>query len=199
MTHTARRKRLARRGTVLIAFLGVACLCISLPALLGPPGAAAQSGPALLIDPDLTEVHTGERFTVSVAARDIVDLMAFQFTVTYDPGMLRFHDAAVGPFLGSTGRRVRPVGPVTRTGLVTFGATSFPGGPGPSGGGTLAYLGFSAESPGDSPLDLDRVLLSDTLNRPITVTAVTGGIVTVSGAPVSWPRIYLPFSQRPQG
>ncbi len=152
--------------------------------------------PTVLVEPETSEVRAGERFTVSVSIRDVVDLMAFQITLDHDADTLRFLAMEIGPFLASTGRNVRPVGIVTATGTVSFGATSFPGAPGPSGGGVLATVGYQALSPGESPIAIRRALLSDTSNTPITDTIRVNGLVIVSPAVSAW-QVHLPLASLP--
>ncbi len=189
---TAQRSWLRALSAAAAAAFVVAALALSAKSL----ATARESSPTVFVEPPVSQVQAGEAVTVEVSVRDVVDLMAFQFTLDHDPAILQFAGVSVGPFLGSTGRNVRPIGPVTESGSVSFGATSFPGAPGPSGGGVLAEVRYDAVAPGESPIALRRVLLSDSHNTPITDTARIDGLVIVSPAVSTW-LLHMPFASLP--
>jgi hypothetical protein len=184
-----------RRTSVNVAFGALFILVISL-CLVATDTASAQDGSTVRIDPDSVRAQAGKAFTVSVAIDDVVDLGAYQFTLEFDEDHIEFVDAENGPFLGSTGRTVLPVGPVTGTGIVTFGAVSEPGAPGPSGTGVLAVVTLKALSEGDTFLRLDEVLLADTANEALEVFETNGSIVFISDSGGLDESLFLPYLLR---
>jgi hypothetical protein len=109
----------------------------------------------------------GYDFDVDVVIENTANLGAFQFDLTYDGTCIEATGATVGPFLGSTGRSVVPVGPSFGAGVITFGASSYGSASGPSGTGVLATITFRA---GDhqccSDLHLQNVILTNTDGSP---------------------------------
>lgn len=186
----------ARRQFRAIALATAGCAAATL-ALTLPTAGHSLAGPTTIrIEPDVATVEVGEVFTLGVTIQDVVDLMAFQVSIAYQPAVLRYEASQLGPFLGSTGRSVRPLGPVLQPGTVSLGATSLPGAPGPSGGGVLALLGFRALAEGESSIVIHRVELSDTHNAPITDTMQVDGLVIVS-RDLPEPSAYLPYASQP--
>lgn len=189
-----RRRAHCHFRAIALATAGLAAAM--LPLTLPRVGHSAAGPTTIRIEPESAIVRVGEVFTLGVTIQDVVDLMAFQVSVAYQPAVLQYEASEIGPFLGSTGRRVRPLGPVLQPGTVGLGATSLPGAPGPSGGGVLALLGFRALAEGESPIVIQRVELSDTHNAPITDTVQLDGLVIVSPG---WPEpsAYLPYASQP--
>ena len=150
----------------LIIFLAITilpALVMAAPLLSSPPapqswgekGAAAQQDPTVRIEP-------------------------VQSAVTVD-------SVTVGDFPASTGRTVIPVGPTSdnQAGRVSFGAVTVPPNvPGASGTGVLATVTLTAQGFGESPLDLQDVLMLDTHAGHETPT-VEDGTVVVGGTPTA--------------
>jgi len=110
-----------------------------------------------------------------------MDLGAFQFDMAYDPAVVTVTGVALGPFLGSTGRTAQSLGSdIDNTvGSITFAAFSFGGKAGPQGMGVLAIVTLTAVGPGTSALNLQGVVVTDTLANALP-TSVQGGTVAVS-------------------
>lgn len=130
--------------------------------LLVATRAVAQE-PTVHVEVPATEVAAnGEPFTLTVVVEDVTNLGAFQFDLTYDPSVLTLVDVQEGPFLGSSGREVTCLPPRMAEGslglsCVTLGATP----DGPNGAGELATLLFQAVAAGTSPLQFERLILTD--------------------------------------
>ncbi len=148
-------------------------------------------GLTLRLDPALQDVEPGHTFTVNVVVDGAVNLGAFQFDMVYDPTVVTVVNVELGPFLGRTGRTVQSAGPDidNLVGVVTFGAFSLGSRAGPEGGGLLAILTFTAAGSGTGTLNLQNVLVTDTLAN-VQSTSVEGGTVTVSApVPTSTPTM----------
>jgi hypothetical protein len=139
--------------------------------------------PVVWVDPpEKTAYLGGGTFTVAVAITDVTDLGGFQFTLAFSPTIVHVEGAALGAFLGSTGRTTTPLGPDmdNDAGTVTFGAFSFGDSPGPDGSGVLATITFSPQAMGGSDLHLQDVQVTDTDPQEIPV-GLQDGHVTVTG------------------
>jgi PKD repeat protein len=161
-------------------------------AALLPTWALAEAQPATVsIEPVTSTVQSGDTFTVSVVISDAVNLGAFQFDMHYDPTAVHAEGAAMGPFLGSTGRNVGPVGPTIDNdgGTLSFGAFSFGTQAGPQGRGVLAEITLTAKGVGTSPLDLQAVQVLNPAAEAQPVT-VSHGTAVVKG------KLYLPLVVR---
>ena len=142
-------------------------------------GRAAAQTPSVRIELERPSVGLGDTFRVFVNIERASHLAAFQFTLAFDPAVVAYVDASVGDFLGSTGRDVDPLGPITERDHVIFGAisTSETGEQGPSGSGDLAIVTLRAIAQGTSVLDLTQLLLVDTGDQQLEVDGVDGSVV----------------------
>jgi hypothetical protein len=125
----------------------------------------------LKIEPLVTIVRPGDEFTVTVEVADVSDLGAFSFELAWNTGadhdidaVVEVLDVKLGEFLGSTGRRVVPVGPHIdpAAGLLEYGAVSFGSAPGARGNGVLAQVRLRALRAGETALMLPSAQLTNT-------------------------------------
>jgi hypothetical protein len=181
------------------------CLLIICPGF-SPYTALAYVGPSWLrpgltvrIDPAIKNAESGHTFTVNVMVDGAVNLGAFQFDVIFDPAVVTVTNVELGLFLGSTGRTARSIGPGIDNvaGTVTFGAFSFGSNAGPEGAGLLAAVTFTAVGSGTSALNLQKVVVTDTMGNAQAVS-VEGGTVTVA-APTSAPTSAPTMTPSPTG
>ena len=164
-------------------------LAMAAPAL-APEGAnLAWQNPTVRIEPAESVVGTGQTFTITVMIEEADDLGGFEFTLLFVTTTVTVDSVTVGDFPGSTGRTAIPIGPTSdnQAGMASFGVVTVPPDiPGPSGTGVLATVTLTAQGPGESPLDLQDVLVVDTNARPKTPT-VEDGVVRAGFA------VYLPL------
>jgi hypothetical protein len=144
-------------------------------------GAIAAPGATVSIEPSSQNVRSGDTFTVEVAAADVTNLAAFEFTISFDPNILSVGSVKESDFLGSTGRDVWCEGPLTEPPQVTPGNVRFGcatlNDPDiearPRGSAVLATVTFVAIGEGVSPLTFSMLQLTndETANccDPITV------------------------------
>ena len=145
--------------------------------------------PTVRIDPTESVVGVGDSFTVSVMIDNVSDLGGFEFDLFFVTTTVRVDSVAVGDFPGSAGRMVIPaVGPIidNQAGRASLGVVTVGSAPGPSGTGVLATVTLTTQGSGESPLDLQGVLVVDTHAEHKTTT-VEDGVVLVRFA------IYLPL------
>lgn len=174
--------------------LVIICLLALIVALLNIPEVGAGTpGTTIRLEPADSVVGLNKTFTVQVMIEEVNDLGAFQFELAYNSSILEVEQAALGDFLGSTGRSVVPIGPEVddEEGRTMFGAISFGGGPGPSGTGVLATITFLAQGKGSTVLELRKVQVLDTAANAQLVT-VEGCRVVVRGATAPTPLATAP-------
>ncbi len=155
--------------------------------LLKAPVATGQEA-TVHIELSSAEAPTaGEPFTLSLIVDGVTNLGAFQFDLTFDPGVLAVQDVQGGDFLGSSGRQVECLPPRKDVGLigltcVTFGATP----DGPTGSGELATITFEPLAAGSSSLRFSRLTLTDPPANPMPARA-QNAVVTMgsTGATVA--------------
>jgi hypothetical protein len=141
------------------------------------------------IDPANSVVGAGQTFTVSVTIDQASDLGGFQFDLFFVTTAVTVDGVTAGDFPGRTGRMVIPVEPITdnQVGMASFGAVTVPPDmPGANGMGVLATITLTTQGNGESPLDLQNVVVLDTSAGRKTTT-VEDGVVRVGFA------IYLPL------
>ncbi|MDI6858184.1 MAG: cohesin domain-containing protein [Dehalococcoidia bacterium] len=136
--------------------------------MLGALGtvSAQDVKPRVLVEAPGEEIEIkegGPNFQVNILVENVENLAAFQFSLSYDPSILKYVEVKEGTFLGSGGRepkcldpRVEPGDPeVLRFNCVTMGSPVSLGGPaGPSGSGVLATVTFSPVGGGTAALEL---------------------------------------------
>ncbi len=154
--------------------------------LLGLLAAAEQVAgqTTIRIQPEATSTAVGWYCSVDVVIDNASNLGAFQFDMLFSPGVVHANMATVGPFLGSTGRTVIPVGPqIDNTSMparLTFGAATFGSSPGPSGSGVLATVVFEPKAVGSTALMLENVQVADVNGQTLPVAAIAWGRIVVS-------------------
>jgi hypothetical protein len=155
------------------------------------PGSTQAVTATVAIDPGLADLDTSTTYTLAVTVEGAEDLGGYQFDLTYDPEMVQVDDAALGAFLGSTGRNTGPLGPEidNGTGAVRFGAFSYGEEVGPYGDGVLAVVTYTTQlTPGETSLALTGVQLLDTtaVQQP---AEISGAVYTL----LTGPRVGTPI------
>jgi len=138
----------------------------------------------IFMDPATKNIKLSQTDTVKVTIENVIELSGFEFTIDYDPTIVKVSDAsavALGNFLGSTGRSVIPLTPSidNTTGQMSYTAASFGSQTCPSGNGILARIIWTAVGMGTSQLDLSSAQITDPMGDPMTVTLVDGQIVVI--------------------
>lgn len=152
-----------------------------------PVACAPDPGATACVQPSSPTVPPGTNFSVDVVADEVGNLGAYEFTLAFDPSVIALTGVSNGAFLGSTGREVTCIGPTPGVGSVRFvcatqGATPA----GPNGSGVLATVRFLALAEGNSPLDLQNLILADVAGTAIPATE-QDGVVIVSSGPTPTP------------
>jgi hypothetical protein len=181
---------------ILLAFVLLPTLTMAAPALApstpqswGERGAATRQGPTVRIDPAQSVVGAGQTFDISVMIEEADDLGGFEFTMLFVTTTVTVDSVTVGDFPGSTGRTVIPaVGPTidNQAGTASLGVVTVGSASGPSGTGVLVTVTLTAQSFGESSLDLQDVVVVDTSAERKTPT-VEDGVVRVGFT------VYLPL------
>jgi LPXTG-motif cell wall-anchored protein len=174
-----------------------ALLLVSLTVLITLPGLATADGSAVMraIAPN-ESIPAGQTFEVRITLEGAQNLGAFQFTLIYDPAIVRFDTVRLEGFLGSTGRAANALGPREDEGRIMFGAFTLGRQPGPNGSGHLATVVMRALHPGQSSLELQNTQVTDIMGntQPLTVegavvTVEPGSAFSLAGPVPSWVAI----------
>ena len=155
---------------------------VTIPVTLEVTGGAL---PTVKIEPATKEIYLGSTGSVDILIENITDLGSFEFEIAYDGDIVQIAESGhvvLGPFLGSTGRSVIPVGPdIDNTaGSVVYGAASFGTQAGASGSGILATITWTPQVEGTTTLDLKNVKVSDTQGTEIPVNEIDGEITVTA-------------------
>jgi hypothetical protein len=161
-------------------------------ALLRAPSANASS---IALTPSTASITVGANVAFNVEISAILDLYAYQFSVTFDPTILQAAAPTEGSFLPSGGATIFFPGFVDNVGgTLTFVAGTLQGLiPGVSGAGTLALLGFNAIAPGNSAISIlldpanGDVLLDSSL-APIDASVVGARVTVAALSPTAVPE-----------
>lgn len=175
------RGRLGLLGLVVLAGLLLWTPLLRADAMASP--ASQPSGARVRIEPAERVVDPGETFTVDVLVEDVSELGGYELKVAYDPAVVEVSGAENGEFLGSTGRRVIPVGSNVdnQAGIVSVAAVSLGGAAGAEGAGALAVIELTAVGEGITDLDLYDVKLADPTAGQIEATTEGGRVKVGEG------------------
>jgi len=153
---------------LLLRWLWLGPLAAAMAIVLTGSTGAAQETTVRLETPAEEAQLEGPPFSVNVVVDDVVNLGAFQLELAFDSSILGFVEVAEGPFLGSSGRTVQCLPPVTAEGLVRFICVTLGQTPeGPEGSGVLATITFEPLSVGSSDLQFQKLILADPPGEPI--------------------------------
>jgi hypothetical protein len=171
-------------------------LCLLPLVLRSDPGSAAPlcegATATVCIVPASQSVTQGTQFDIDVAADAVENVGAFQFTLNYDPNLIRFASASSGSFIRSTGRESNCSSPAPGSdddGVATFWCTTIGGTPPPgaSGSGFLYHVQFNALGPGTTDMAFSNVKLTTPNAVPIPVATEDGAVTVTPATPTHTP------------
>ena len=167
--------------------------------LLMMASAGATNGATVAVDPASQTVAAGDTFHVNVTVEGVVNLVADQAVLNFDPIPMQATDIIEGDFLTDVGGTI-PVELLDNiTGTATFSYSFTSAADKVSGTGTLATIQFS--TPPDAPagtynLDLTGVILigvDDAGQEYEIQTDLSNGTVTIEAAPTApTPAVSVP-------
>ncbi|MBP6016336.1 MAG: hypothetical protein KA586_06415 [Candidatus Promineofilum sp.] len=140
-------------------------------------------GARLFINPATQSVGVGgEKFCIQARVEKTTELHAFEFTLNFPPDLLEGTSVAMGPFLGSTGRKTHELAADidNAAGQVKFAAYTSGANPGPTGGGELVTACFTPEKAGTAALNLTVGKLSGSNGAMIPVSLSGGNVMITS-------------------
>ncbi|MCC7358803.1 MAG: hypothetical protein IT317_04970 [Anaerolineales bacterium] len=167
----------------------------------GAPGAAAQGGPTVKLDPATLEVGVGQTVDVAVAVVGVADLYAFDVALAFDPALLEVVDldpsldgvqAALGT-LTAPGFVIRNTAD-NAAGTLRFAFTQLNPSPPQTGSGTLVVVRLRGKQAADAQLEVTR----GDLARPdgtLMTANLEAGVVRVLAATSNAPTPTLIPSQ----
>jgi hypothetical protein len=140
-------------------------------------------------------------FSVDIILENVSNLGAFEFTLSFDPDLVRLVGVRQGPFLGSTNRNIQCVQPRhfspysadPNAEAVNFGCNSVGNSPpGPNGSGVVATVEFAPRAAGTSSLGLgltrDLYGIANVFGVDIYVVPESGSVTVEGSGPTSTPR-----------
>jgi len=136
------------------------CVFVALMLVSMISGKAVAATAKMAIAPsEVTDIASGETFTVNVTISDVTNLYGWQFNITFDPNVLRCEKAAEGPFLSSVNTTMYPAPKIDNDKGYVMSSSLFwiPWYPpqGASGSGLLANVTFTVKSGGSTSLHFD--------------------------------------------
>ena len=132
--------------------------------------AHAWAGPTLSFS---APTGAGDTFGVDVKVADIADLYGYQFSVDFDPALLRLDASTLGDFVTANHYDADPGTIDNAAGMLGYAYGSlFSSTAGASGSGALLHLEFTRLMGGTSTLGFSDVAFLDSGLNDIAVTAV---------------------------
>jgi len=130
-----------------------------------------QAAPLVHLEAAPTSPAVGSSFKIDVIGKDFLDLYAFNFTLSYDPTLIRAVSVNEGSLLPSAGSTFFIPGFIDNmAGSVVFTGDSLLGAiVGAGGSGSLATLRFEALAEGVSNLSLSDLLFLDSSFSDIAI------------------------------
>lgn len=146
----------------------------------------ASAAPVIDIVPDFRVVYHEGSFGVDVAIHDVADLFAFQFDLTFNPGLLAATRVTEGSLLPGGGPTIFFPGTIDNTaGRISFTLGTLTDDlPGVNGSGELARIMFrSRTTSGIAELGLSNIILLDSNLADIAFAAPLPVQITVVPEP----------------
>ena len=153
---------------------------------------AAHAIPVLTASATPDPAVVGAPVSVDLVLTDVVDLYAYQLSLSFDPSLLQVTGVAQGALLPGGGSTFFDGGSVNNTlGSISFMFDSLVGGvPGVNGTGVLATVSFDVVGTGTSTLAFADTLFLDSGLADISVQITNGSLQTL---PVPEPASFLMF------
>jgi hypothetical protein len=163
--------------------LGLAAVLAAAGLLLTGWGAFAQpkAEPRLRLVPPSVDVVEGQ-VVVDLTLTDAPTSSGFSADLLFDGDRLAVVGVALGPWPGSTGRAVQPLGPTLGPGRLALGALMVGEQPGPDGAGVLATITFAPLDDGAVRIEIENPTLVGADGSVIPVTA-EGADVAITQPP----------------
>lgn len=136
---------------------------------------------SLYFESSTTTAMSGSSLSINLVGEELADIYAYQFSISYNPEILKAVDIKEGSFLSKNGSTFFIPGTIDNTaGVISFTGNTLIGEiPGVNDKGVLAIFGFEAISPGMSSLALSDVLLLNSSFNDVAVTT-SDGVIEVS-------------------
>ena len=143
---------------------------------------AAAAAATVSIQPPIAVIGPGQFVMVDVHIDSVGDLYAWQFDISFDPGILAAQAVTEGDFLSTGGPTFFLPGTIDNIGgTITFNGDTLEGNiPGVSGSGLLAQVQFQAIALGTSAVGLANVSLLDSELNNIDAATMDGSVVSSS-------------------
>lgn len=160
---------------------------LAIALLLAAAAGQAAADAVLSLHASNNPAVLGSTVELDVAIADVVDLYAYQFSLSFDPTLLRATGANIGSFFPGS---FSDAGSVDNTlGQISFTFASLLGvRPGVSGGGQLAHFSFNVIGVGSSALNFSDVLL---LNSNLNELPATLQPMSLQTLAVPEPEAYM--------
>jgi len=135
-------------------------------------------------------VSQGDSFAVDVDIANATDVYDFQLDLDFDPSVLQATDVSEGAFLTTDGSTFFFPGFIDNSaGNITFNADTLIGAiSGADGSGTLLQVDFQALATGTSSLDLDNLILQDSLGDALDASTTHASVTVTSSRPIPAPE-----------
>ena len=164
-------------GKKAITMLVITSMLLSFAVFNSNLNIVSASPTTLYISPTPITVFVCSNFTVALNVADVTDLYAWEVKLSFNPNLLECLDATQGPFLPPPTIWIPPI--INNTAGTVHMACSrmFP--PGQSGSGTLAYIEFHCDGPGECDLVFlyPETFLLDSDYFTIDHSAVNGSVI----------------------
>ena len=161
---------------------------LAIALLLAAAAGQAAADAVLSLHASNNPAVLGSTVELDVAIADVTDLYAYQFSLSFDPTLLRATGANIGSFLGAVS--FGDAGTIDNTlGKISFTFATLLGvRPGVSGGGQLAHYSFNVIGVGNGALNFSDVLLLDPNLNELPATLQPMSLQTLA---VPEPEAYL--------
>lgn len=138
---------------------------------------SAGTGTEVYVNPELSEVNIGEEFTVNIDIETTEDVFAVEFSLYFDPSIIKVEKIIEGDFLNEGGAPIYNVSTINNvSGKIEFACTRFNTKSGVTGSGTLSVIKFIGEGAGSSAIHLQKVVVVDSNINELTVSANDGSV-----------------------
>lgn len=150
--------------------------------VLGVSFARGQTAQLKIVPAD-SGLFIGDTLRLAIQIESSTPVGSFEFKLKFRHQFVTDDSVLMGPFLGSSGRIVSPVGPSRilqdEWKIIRFAGISFGSSAGATGTGDLAWFDFIGKNIGSTPLMLEDAILTTAAGQSISIQTIEQGQLTV--------------------
>lgn len=153
----------------------------------------SSSTTIVYIDPEKIELLVGKTFTIEIKISNAEKIYGWEFRLKWNSNLLNMIEVVEGDFLKKrSGTFFTTNTSKAKDGLLIVDCTLLGNVPGIDGNGTLATIKFYAKVQGKCFLELEKTILVDESERPVSHMTINGEVTVKPFSFIDWLKSNIP-------